>query len=102
MSPTQFPIATICGSMRFMDEMLHIANQYTADGYIILMPFVAYIKPGEQENNPVKEMVDEMHLTKISMSDEILVVSGPDHYIGKSTANEIQYAKDHNVEVTYI
>jgi hypothetical protein len=102
MGETQYPIATISGSMRFFNEMIEVANQWTGDGYIILMPFVHVIKPEDQENNPIKEMLDDMHFTKISMSDLVLVVTGPDFYIGKSTKNEIDYAKEHGIEVKYV
>jgi hypothetical protein len=102
---TEYPVTTVCGSMRFFDQMLVAANEYTEKGYIVLMPFVAYIKPGEQENNPVKEMLDKMHFAKIDMSDEILVVTrnpgDMDHYIGTSTHNEIRHANNHGVKVVY-
>lgn len=92
MTETQFPVITICGSMRYFDRMLEVASEFTGRGYIVLMPFVHVIKPEDQENNPVKEMLDEMHLSKIAMSESILVVGS---YTGKSTNREIQYAIDH-------
>jgi hypothetical protein len=96
MSETQYPIITVCGSMRYFDKMMVAANAYTQAGWIVLMPFVSYIKPGEQENNPVKEMLDDMHFSKIAMSEAILVVG---KHRGVSTTNEINYAKDHGVNV---
>ena len=41
---------------------------------------------------PVKEMLDEMHLAKIDMADEIFVIN-PGGYVGQSTAREIAYAR---------
>lgn len=99
MSSIQFPITTICGSMRYFDQMLDLANDLTAKGWIVLMPFVAIIKPEDQENNPLKEMLDEMHFTKISMSTHIHVVG---QHKGKSTTREINYAKDHKVQIIYV
>lgn len=96
METTKFPVITICGSMRYFDQMMEAANEYTKLGWIVLMPFVAYIKPGEQENNPVKEMLDEMHFAKIDMSEAILVVGS---YRGHSTTREIEYARECRVDV---
>lgn len=104
---TQWTIRTICGSMRYMQGMLEVANKQTADGVIILMPFVAFIKPEDQENNPLKQMLDEMHLAKIDMSDGIIVVAHNDDpemhngHIGKSTEREIEHAKATGKEVLY-
>ena len=41
----------------------------------------------------VKEMLDEMHLAKIDMADEIFVVN-PSGYVGESTSREIAYARN--------
>lgn len=103
MSATEYPVVTISGSMRFLDRMFKEASRLTAEGWIVLMPFVAYIyiKPGEQENNPVKEMLDDMHFTKISMSELVFVVN-VGGYIGQSTKNEIDYALEHGVEVQFL
>ena len=38
-------------------------------------------------------MLDEMHLAKIDMADEIFVIN-PGGYIGSSTKREIAYASD--------
>lgn len=97
MSATEFPIVTICGSMRYFDLMLEEAKKATADGWIVLMPFVAdYV--GGKNPDTIKNMLDDMHFTKISMSTHILVVG---NHIGKSTSNEIKYAQDHGITVVY-
>lgn len=43
------------------------------------------------ETEGVKEQMDELHLRKIDLADEILVVN-VDGYIGNSTKREIEYA----------
>lgn len=96
----EYPVITICGSMRYLDQMLEEANRLSERGFIVLMPFVAYIKPGEQEGNPVKEMLDNMHFAKIDMSHGIYVVD-VDNYIGESTTNEIKYAMGHGKSVNF-
>lgn len=84
--------------MRYYKRMLEIANDLTKQGVIVIMPFVAYIKPEEQENNPVKEMLDEMHFAKIDMSSSITVVGS---YVGDSTIKEIAYAREQGKMVIY-
>lgn len=39
----------------------------------------------------IKPMLDDMHLRKIDLADEIFMVN-PGGYIGSSTSNEINYA----------
>jgi hypothetical protein len=92
-----FPVATICGSMRYYPDMIRCAEQLTCQGIIVIMPFVA-IDPANQRNNPSKEMLDEMHRAKIDMAASIVVV-GP--YKGPSTMAEIEYAKSTGKWVMY-
>lgn len=46
-------------------------------------------------------MLDCMHKQKIDMSDEIIVIN-IDGYIGESTRNEINYAKEKGKKVKYL
>jgi hypothetical protein len=48
-----------------------------------------------------KEMVDDMHLRKIDMSDEIFVIN-VGGYIGSSTKSERVYAISQNKKVNYL
>ena len=52
-------------------------------------------KPGE------KEMLDDMHLRKIDMADEIFVIN-VGGYIGESTKREIAYAEQKGKKVNYL
>ena len=52
-------------------------------------------KPG------TKEMLDDMHLRKIDMADEIFVIN-VDGYIGESTRREIAYAVKTGKKVNYL
>ena len=52
-------------------------------------------KPG------TKEMLDDMHLRKIDMADEIFVIN-VGGYIGSSTRSEIAYAQAHGKPVRYL
>lgn len=87
---SEFPVVTICGSMRFRDEMLLAAQKLSIQGYIVLAPFVTFV--GEEQSSASKEMLDRMHFRKIDMSNCIFVVN-VDGYIGASTQNEVDYAR---------
>ena len=48
-----------------------------------------------------KEMLDDMHLRKIDMADEIFVIN-VGGYIGESTMREIAYAEKTGKKVNYL
>ncbi len=94
-----FNVWTICGSMRFYDEMLDMAVWQSRLGNIILMPFCVFTAEA-QISDPDKVMLDEMHFAKIDLSCGIIVVC-PGGYRGVSTKREIAYAYDTGKYVMY-
>jgi hypothetical protein len=46
-------------------------------------------------------MLDDMHLRKIDLADEIFVIN-PGGYIGSSTKSEIEYAMESGKSVRYL
>jgi hypothetical protein len=92
--PAAAAVITICGSMRFYDDMLLWAASLTLKGSIILMPFIT------GATGDTKSKLDELHYTKIKMSDGVLVVC-PGGYIGESTRKEIAYATELGIPVEY-
>lgn len=92
-------VVTLCGSMRFFPQMLQIASELTCRGMIVVAPF-ATVKP-EQQASRVKRGLDALHLDKIAMADQVVVVSDSTGYYGESTGREINYANDLGKTVTY-
>lgn len=91
----KYKIITLCGSTRFKEEFLRVQKELTLKGYIVIsVGLFGHSGDAEVLDDGVKEMLDEMHLAKIDMADEIFVVN-PGGYIGKSTAREIAYARSH-------
>lgn len=82
-------VVTICGSMRFFNDMLKVASELTNQGKIVLAPFTV-VAEKEQGSKP-KVALDELHFKKIDMSDSVIVVTR-DGYIGASTQREIEYS----------
>lgn len=90
--PREFQVATICGSMRFYDRMIKVAEVYTAAGVVVLMPFVTVA--AADQGDDLKATLDRMHRQKIDMADIVIVVTDPDtQYVGESTRGEIEYAE---------
>jgi hypothetical protein len=95
-------IVVLSGSTRFRAEFEKIAEELTLEGVIVLMPHIwvrsdpayADIQPDE------KYKLDELHLQKIDLADEVLVVN-PGGYIGASTTKEIEYANRTGKTVHY-
>ena len=90
MTAGKFRVATICGSMRFYDRMIKVAERFTAAGAVVLMPFVAVAT--DDQDGEHKAMLDRMHRQKIDMADLVLIVCDREtHYIGESTKAEMEY-----------
>lgn len=95
----KYKIITLCGSTRFKDEFLRVQKELTLKEFIVIsVGLFGHSGDAEVWDDGVKEMLDEMHLAKIDMADEIFVVN-PGGYIGKSTAREIAYARSHGKPV---
>lgn len=89
----KYKVITLCGSTRFKDEFLRVQKELTLKGYIVIsVGLFGHSGDNEVLTDGVKEMLDDMHLAKIDMADEIFIVN-PGGYIGKSTAREIAYAR---------
>lgn len=92
-------VVTLCGSMRFLSQMLRVAAQETAAGRIVLAPFS--VVPREDQHGQHKAMLDELHRRKIDLSSRIIVVSDGTGYHGTSTAGEIAYAREQGKQVDF-
>lgn len=93
-------IITVCGSLRFIKEMMEITEKMELQGNCMLTP----IYPTKPDKDAYTEdevvILDKMHKEKIKLSDAILVVN-VDNYIGSSTKSEIEFAKSLNKEIIY-
>lgn len=92
-------IITICGSMKFSNDIMKIATELeTEKGYCVLQP-VYNTENKSYNDNELNNLVNA-HLQKIDISDAIYVVN-IGGYIGKSVSGEIEFAKNHNKEIFY-
>ena len=91
-------IVCLCGSTRFA-HIFHEENmRETLKGRIVLSIGVnVSMVPVDEET---KDMLDELHLRKIDLADEILVLN-VGGYIGNSTRREIEHAMKRGKGVRY-
>ena len=98
----KYKVITLCGSTRFKDAFLEAQKQLTLKGNIVIsVGLFGHSGDNEVWTEGTKEMLDDMHLRKIDMADEIYVIN-VDGYIGSSTQNEIEYAKRIGKGVRYL
>ena len=98
----KYKVITLCGSTRFKDAFLEAQKQLTLKGNIVIsVGLFGHSGDNEVWTEGTKEMLDDMHLRKIDMADEIYVIK-VDGYIGSSTRNEIEYAKRIGKGVRYL
>lgn len=95
-------VITICGSLRFQEQMMREAERLELDGNCVLS--VIYPPVGFCKDNYTKdqgEILDKMHKVKIDLSDAIFIVN-VGGYIGDSTKSEIEYAKKTHKEIIWL
>jgi len=88
-----FPrIVCLCGSTRFWKAFQEASLRETLAGRIVLSVGCATMSDEECGITPEqKTALDELHLRKIELADEVLVLN-VGGYIGESTGNELAYA----------
>lgn len=98
----KYKVITLCGSTRFKDEFLRIQKKLTLEGHIVISVGL-FGHSGDKEVWDIdnKEMLDDMHRSKIDMADEIFVIN-VGGYIGESTKSEIAYAESKGKTITYL
>ena len=98
----KYKIITLCGSTRFKDEFLEAQKRLTLEGNIVISVGL-FGHSGDEEvwTENIKPTLDDMHLRKIDLADEIFVIN-PGGYIGSSTRNEINYAEKNNKAVRFL
>lgn len=101
--PKKFPkIVCLCGSGRFRDAFEKAEFDKTLDGNIVL---TIGCNAKDIARTPYlgqhKAMLDELHLRKIDLADEVFVLN-VGGYIGHSTRMEIYYAKAKKKPVFYL
>ena len=106
--PKKPRIVCLCGSTRFSDAFREAQLRETLGGKIVLTigcnmksDTEIFGHLPEDELQRIKTKLDELHLRKIDLADEVLILN-VGGYIGQSTHNELQYARAHKKLVRYL
>ena len=104
--PDGFPVVVcLCGSTRFVDEFNRQREKLTLEGKIVLS--IEIVTTQSREDDPqhvdpdLKAMLDELHLRKIDLADEVLILN-VGNYIGESTGREMRYAYETGKAVKFL
>lgn len=94
-------VITLCGSTKYKDQFNEVNKNLTLQGHLVISVGVFGHSEGIELTHLEKEMLDKIHLKKIDLADEILVIN-VDGYIGSSTKKEIEYALGKGKVVNYL
>jgi len=101
-------IICLCGSTRFGDAFRQAQLELTLAGKIVLTigcnmksdnDIFGHLP--EQELRKIKTRLDELHLRKIDLADEVMILN-VGGYIGESTQKELDYALSLRKPVKYL
>lgn len=99
-------VVCLCGSTRFMDAFQKANLRETIEGNIVLSvgcntkSDLDLMTLGKMTQR-TKDKLDVLHLRKIDLADEILVLN-VDGYVGESTSNEVRYAQEHGKGIRWL
>lgn len=90
------PVVCLCGSTKFKRQFEEAAERETLAGRIVVsVGFFAHQLTDEERREKltpeVKARLDDLHLRKIDLADEVLVLN-VGGYVGASTRREAWYA----------
>jgi hypothetical protein len=92
-------VVCLCGSTRFSEAFREANLRETLAGHIVLSIGCDLRSDDElwhglpeAEIERIKARLDELHLRKIDLADEVLILN-VDGYIGSSTRRELDYAR---------
>lgn len=92
-------VITICGSLKFQNEMMSVSEKLSLEGNCVFMPVYPVIK--RKRNKEELDNLKKIHFKKVELSDAIFVIN-KDKYIGEGTNLEIESAKKSSKEILYL
>jgi hypothetical protein len=98
-APDACTVITLCGSLRFREQLERLDAQLTLAGHVVLTPTA--LDPATELDAEARARLARVHLQKIAMSDEVLVVNVGD-YVGESTRREIEHARSRGIPVRFL
>lgn len=93
-------IITICGSMKFQDQMMAVSEKLELEEKCIVIQCIYFDKDRKLSHQELS-ILSELHYQKIELCDAVYVVN-VGGYIGQSTQSEIEYARSLNKEILFL
>lgn len=93
-------IITICGSLKYTNELMKQTERLTLEGYNV----ISVIYETKDRNSYTEEEIKlftELHYKKIDLADAIFVVNINGH-VGEGTKKDIEYATKLGKEIMYL
>lgn len=85
--------------MRFRDELERLNAELTLAGHVVLAP--TPLPPHSELGSEQRALLGRIHLEKVAMADEVLVVN-VGGYVGGSTRREIDFARSRGIRVRFL
>jgi hypothetical protein len=105
---TKPTIVCLCGSTRFSEAFQKANLEETLAGRIVLTigcdmrsDAALFEAMTDDEREAVKARLDDLHLRKIDLADEVLILN-VDGYVGASTQREWLYAYAHGKHIRWL
>jgi hypothetical protein len=102
---TKPAVVCLCGSTRFVETFNEWRKKLTYEGKIVLSIEIVTTQAGKDDpqfcSPETKKMLDELHLRKIDLADEVMILN-VGGYIGESTKKELEYARKHNKSIKFL
>lgn len=99
---SKFPtIVCLCGSTKFKDAYEQAMREETLKGKIVLTVGLFGHVEGLDMEGETKIDLDELHLRKIDLADEVLILN-VGGYIGESTQKELEYGKTYGKRIRFL
>jgi len=88
-------IICLCGSTRFKEAFENANKNFTSSGAIVLsVGWFGHLDP-EPLSKEQKKDLDELHLDKIRMADEVIFLN-VGGYLGESSLRELKFCVENN------
>ncbi|HEU5035755.1 MAG TPA: hypothetical protein VFT70_02035, partial [Nocardioides sp.] len=81
------------------EEFERLDAELTLAGHVVLTPTA--LDPSTELDAMDRARLGRIHLQKIAMSDQVLVVNVGDH-VGESTRREIEHARSRGIPVNFL
>lgn len=94
-------IIMLCGSMRFKDEFLKVAERFTLEGKIVIMTNLVTVNSDKEISDKLKKQLKQVNRLRIDLCDSLFIIN-KDGYVGFDTIDQIEYANYINKKVEYL